>query len=373
MSHQPHHHPQSHRRGVRRWTALVIGGLAGILGVLAAHAANAAPPPPPTVSVVDYDAHSSTEYAAKWSNPYGPLDGVVPQVSSAGAVRLTDVPFKPGTDFSVFDHLKYIAISNQSFTAPRTGSITFSVDIAARTPGAVHGHVVHGVYGPPGSAAAGLPGTGPYSAALLEGQQAGVVLNMIDFCTGQLFDWFVSGNYAFPLVERLPTSVTGNTSNPGCPGATEVGLDTAYTQIITNIRVAAEQTHRVAITFTRAGGQATVTYTLDGTPVAVVTDVGVPLDQRRFVKPWTGIYPSLGPGERLARDIGSFSIGHGLFSLLDAYPFQLGCSPVSATPGVGECPAETADLSVSISPSERSFGQGADGVFSNFRVRTLGS
>ena len=29
-------------------------------------------------------------------------------------------------------------------------------------------------------------------------------MNMVDFCTGQLFDWFVAGKTAFALIERLP-------------------------------------------------------------------------------------------------------------------------------------------------------------------------
>jgi hypothetical protein len=33
---------------------------------------------------------------------------------------------------------------------------------------------------------------------------------MIDFYTGQLFDWFVSGNTAFTLTERLSSAVTGS-------------------------------------------------------------------------------------------------------------------------------------------------------------------
>ena len=62
-------------------------------------------------------------------------------------------------------------------------------------------------------------------------------MNMVDFCTGQLFDWFLAGNTAFTLIERLPTNVTGNTSNPGCPGATYVGRDKMYTQIVDEVPV----------------------------------------------------------------------------------------------------------------------------------------
>ena len=59
--------------------------------------------------------------------------------------------------------------------------------------------------------------------------------------------------------------------------------------------------------------------------VTRINDVGVPLD-KQHVK-YTGTYPSLGPGENLAGQIHSFSIGHGLFSLLDAFPFLADPTP----------------------------------------------
>ena len=45
-------------------------------------------------------------------------------------------------------------------------------------------------------------GKRPWQAVALEGQQAGATLHMIDFRTGQLFDWFVSGSTAFALIEQ---------------------------------------------------------------------------------------------------------------------------------------------------------------------------
>ena len=159
---------------------------------------------------------------AKWSNgpggAYGLGDmGVAPGDTRSfadGSFYIDDAPFRTSADFSVFDHLKYIATSNQSFAVPARGSVEFSSEITAVTPGTVPGRVVHGTCGPPGS----YPNGEPYSATVLQGQQAGAVMNMVDFCTGQLFDWFVSGNTAFTLIERLPTSVTQNTSNPACAG-----------------------------------------------------------------------------------------------------------------------------------------------------------
>ncbi len=60
----------------------------------------------------------------------------------------------------------------------------------------------------------------PYSATLLDSQQAGVVMNVVDFCTGQLFHWLLTADKAAPLIERLPSNVIGNVTNPNCPNAT---------------------------------------------------------------------------------------------------------------------------------------------------------
>jgi hypothetical protein len=348
----------------QRLCACVVTAVATIAGT-----AVGSSPAGAAVSIVTYNAQSLAQYHQMWSNPYGPLDNATLTMTN-GALGISDVPFKSGVDFSVFDHLKYIAISNRSFAMPSRGSLSFAVSIKASTPGAVAGHVVHGQYGPPGSYDPANTTARPYAAAVLEGQQAGVVLNMIDFCTGQLFDWFLSSNYAFALIERLPTSVTGNTSNPGCPNAGFVGLDKAYTQIVRNVRILPGLKHRVQITYTHGASGGSVAYFLDGFQVAAVNNVGVPLDKQGH--PYTGIYPSLGPGEPLADQIHSFSIGHGLFSLLDAFPFQYGCTPPTGT-GPGVCDPATLPYSVSIPASERAFGQGAVGTFNSFTVTTIGS
>lgn len=296
---------------------------------------------------IDYDAKDAAEYAEKWSNPYGRLSldaGGTIAFRNDGGVTVRAVPFVIGADFSVFDHLKYIAISNQTFPVPAVGSITFAVDIEATTPGTQEGRVIHGCYGPAFSWDGIAPCAQPWSGVALQGQQAGVVLNMVDFATGQLFDWFLSEDRAFALIERLPSNVTG---------AGNVGLDKAYTQIIREERVAPGKKHRVEITYTRSPLGASVEFILDGRSFATVGNVGVPLDQQVPAVPYTGIYPSYGPGELLVGQINSFAIGHGLFSLLDAFPFQHPDRP---------------DLSVSIPLSQRLFGQGAQGTWKNFRV-----
>jgi len=80
---------------------------------------------------------------------------------------------------------------------------------------------------------------------------------------------------------------------------------------------------------------------------------------------YTGIYPSLGPGESLAGKISSFSIGHGLFSLIDAFPYQHPDSPLLSVsiPVGNSSPADAGRA--------RLFGQGADGTWDNFIVTTI--
>jgi hypothetical protein len=298
-------------------------------------------------SVIVYDDFSKpgktgytiTDYSMKWTNPYGPGE----MASTGGDTRLfkgnkfsiSAVPFTVGFDFSVFDHLKYIAVSTQQFAVPARGSLMFSSVIQAQTPGTQPGRIIEGTYTESGE---------PYAQPTFEGQQAGAVMNMIDFGTGQLFDWFISGSRAFTLIERLPSNVTG---------VGNVGLDKAYTQIIDEFKVGPGP-HKVAIRYSRDGGNAWVEFFLNGKLVSRVDNVGVPLDKQG--QPYTGVYPSYGAGEPLAGQINSFSIGHGLFSLLDAFPFQHPDRP---------------DLAVSIPVENRLFGQGARATFDRFTVETV--
>jgi hypothetical protein len=192
---------------------------------------------------------------------------------------------------------------------------------------------------------------------------------MVDFCTGQLFDWFISGNTAFPLIERLPTSVTGNTSVPGCEG-NYAGPNEMYTQIIKEVPLTAGVSHKVAIRYTRTPTISYVEYFLDRKLVSKVKNIGVPLDVQGVS--YTGTSPSIpgATGEDLRTKINSFSIGHGTFSLLDAFPYQWGWFDVcpGGSPSVLE--AAACGLSVSIPPSERLFGQGVRAHFDNFTVTT---
>src|SRR6266566_2490590 len=94
-----------------------------------------------------------------------------------------------------------------------------------------------------------------------------------------------------------------------------------------------------------------VEYLLDGKLVSKVERVGIPLDAQGV--PYSGTYPSRGPGELLRDKINSVVIAHGLFSLLDAFPFQHQDAPA---------------LNVSVPMSERLFGQGIKARFTNFVV-----
>ena len=302
--------------------------------------ARKANPKRPGTTVIVYDnfrkpgGYTLADYNEKWSVSPGEMAIEDTRRFDNRTFSISATPFRTGKDSSVFDHAKYTAISKQLFAVPEIGSISVSIDIAAETPVTVAGHVVHGTYVQSGA---------PYAAMVLQGQQAAATLHMIDFATGQLFDWFVSGNTAFPLYERLPSSVSGS--------AEHVGIDKMYTQITDEVAIAAGVPHTVAIRYTRDRRRARVEYLLDGKRVRKIDNIGIPLDAQG-VK-YSGIYPSLGRGELLRERINSVRIAHGLFSLLDAFPFQ---HP--------EAPA----LNVSVPMTERLFGQGVRARFANVVV-----
>jgi len=279
--------------------------------------------------------YTLADYDAKWSVlTLGEMATEDTRQFDNHTFLISATPFRFGKDSGVADHGKYLALSKQVFRVPEIGSITFSMDIAAETPGTVKGRVVHGTYVQSGA---------PYTATVLQGQQAAATLHMIDFATGQLFDWFVSGNTAFPFIERLPSNVSGS--------AERVSTDKMYSQIIDEVPIAPGIAHTVAIRYSRDRGGSRVEYLLDGKRVSQIEHVGIPLDVQRVT--YSGTYPSLGPGELLRDKINSVVIAHGLFSLLDAFPFQ---HP--------DAPART----VSLPMQERLFGQGARAKFANVVV-----
>ena len=312
--------------------------------------------------------YSLSDYHDKWMTPYGLGEMAVEDTRnfSGGHLNLSAVPFRTGADVGVNDHTKYLAVSTRTFPVPLEGTLVLSSDIKASTPGTAPRLTQFGAFGPSGS---WLDPTCPpmapeYRARVSQGQQAALVMNMIDFCTGQLFDWFIASDTAFALIERLPTVVTGNVKNADCPDATEVGLTKMYTQIIREVRVRPEEWHHVDIALTRQGGEAWVDYFLDHRPIAHVEKIGIPLDKQGV--PFTGVYPSDGDGELLAEQLNSVRFGHGLFSLLDAFPFQHPEAPdLSVSIPVGD------PLSRGAAGRVRLFGQGASGSFGNFTTLTI--
>ena len=284
--------------------------------------------------------YALADYQALWDNIYGPGEMAVEDTRrfEDGVFTVAAAPFRTGADKSVFDHIKYFGVSRRTFAPPRAGSLTLQATIEAKTPGVERGRVVHGIYGPSG----GGPTGSPYSAMLLDAQQASVTLHLIDFETGQLFDWLVSDRVAMCLVERLPSSVTGS----GIP----VGADKMHTQIIMEHPITPGP-HVYGIRFSRGVERPGVEFLVDGAVVAHIERVGVPLDWQGRL--YTGRWPAMGPGEDLTDKIESFAIAHGLFSLLDAFPFQYETAP---------------EESISIPLDQRLFGQGAIGRFQNFEI-----
>jgi len=163
---------------------------------------------------------------------------------------------------------------------------------------------------------------------------------------------------------QFQEAVTGNVSNPDCRDATEVGIDKMYTQIIREVPVRRDDWHHVDIALTRHDVEVWVDYFLDHQPVAHIENVGIPLDKQGVS--FTGIYPSLGSGERLAQQLDSVRFGHGLFSLVDAFPFQHpGAPDLSISIPAPTPPIRTAAGRV------RLYGQGASGSFDNFTTLTI--
>ncbi len=284
--------------------------------------------------------YTMADYLQNWATPFGLGEMAIEDTRGFddGRFSISAVPFRTSADLGVFDHIKYFAASTRTFEVPRRGAITFTAEIEVRTPGTQPGRVIHGTYGPPDS----YPSGAPYAATAFEGQQAAASLHMMDFATGQLFDWLLSGQRAFTVIERLPSSLTGS--------PIVAGRDQIYTQIVDEIPISPGP-HQLAITLTQCDGELGVAYLIDGRQVSSVSNVGVPLDVQGVR--YTGTWPSLGPGEKLVDQLDTVVIGHGLFSLLDAFPFQHADAP---------------EASVSIPSSERIFGQGAAASFGRFGV-----
>ena len=283
--------------------------------------------------------YNLTDYSKKWVNLFGLGDIALNDTRRFhdGTFSVSSIPYKLTAD-NVYDVLKYVAYSKESFPVPSIGSISFASNIDVKTSGIQPGKIIHGTY-------TKRPGNPPYvSQPLFESQQAAAVMNVVNFYSGQIFDIFVSSHSALAWYERLPSSLTGSPLN--------VSVSKIFSQIVKEIPISPGP-HAIEITYTRYSDTSTVQYFIDGVEFAKVVDVGVPLNIQNV--PYTGLYPSVGPGEKLVNLIDSFVFGHGLLSLVAPFPFNYPAIP---------------SLYVSIPASERIFGQGTAAKYRDFTVTT---
>lgn len=258
-------------------------------------------------------ASGEAGYRGDWFFPF-PLE---PQAERergfvGGRLQLAANPFTISGD-AVGDAPKYYAQSAANFDLPAVGSLSVRAEIEARTSGVDPGHVV--------------PTAG---RALLEGQHASATLHLIDLHqTGLVLDWLVSETRAFVLYERLQLP--------------SVAPAHAFTQIVAEFEVDPGSSHMYEIRYKRrADGGDEAHWLLDSEPQATFGELGIPLDApARHDRRAIGVYPSRGSGEPLAGKLTSFSVAHGLFSLVGEFPFT----------------------EISIPATERIFGQGIEASF----------
>ncbi|MCK6552572.1 DUF6081 family protein [Myxococcota bacterium] len=287
----------------------------------------------PVTTVVDYENFSDgAGYDTRWFSVhsfYGIGETAATNAKTFAGERLAinAAPFTEAATLDlVWDHMKYFAASTTSFDIPVRGAVMVSADIQASTPGVVARRA------------------NPAGRPLLEGQQGAATLDLVDADgTGLHLSWWVSETKAFALYERV---------FPNGQCATDVG----FTQIVREISITPGM-HNFAIEYRRnalSSAPDMVTWTFDGVPQAWVQNIGIPLDVQNPTK-WNRItYRSLGPGERLQNRLSAFSVGHGIGSMVDEFPFNV-------------CPTNR----LSMSPSERAFGQGVNATFDNVRVTTI--
>jgi hypothetical protein len=154
------------------------------------------------------------------------------------------------------------------------------------------------------------------------------------------------------------TQILGQPSMTGAWPATPVMRGTSSRDFIIT-----PGTHNYAMRYARdldTTAPDAVEWLIDGVVVARVQRTGIPLDvqmpglYRSGDRPIR--YPSLGPGAAMKPLLQNFNIGHGLFSLLDEFPFN---QPIPGAPPPVHIPL-----------SQRIFGQGAIGTWSNVTVTT---
>jgi len=250
-----------------------------------------------------------------------------------GELHLEATPFRTSRN-STLDHAKYFAQSTEYFDVPDHGQITFSADIEATTPGT-----------DPSRSICPAPDEDAPCKTVLEPRQAAATFHVLNIHeTGQLFDWFVGEEQAFCLTERLLSPLVHG-----------VSLDEGYTQILETVDISPGP-HTYEIRYRRSpSGADHAEWYLDGRKVAQQKKVGIPVDVQHPGRYDDITYPSIdATGERLRDEIQTFNVGHGLFSLLDEFPFH---------PRYG-------DHFVSYPEDERLFGQGVEATFDTFEVTT---
>jgi hypothetical protein len=284
-----------------------------------------------TTTVVYDDFSDGSTYAARWASAeavgIGEPEAIKTRAFDGGRLYLEATPFTTSSD-TFIDHIKYFADSTTTFAIPSKGSVRVSGDIQVETPGAVAGHV--------------LPTTG---RVLLEGQQASATLHLMNTHeTGLIVDWLVSQNKALVFYERVVPPQGG-----GCD------LNTMFSQIVKEIDIT-PGAHNYAIRYSRNvtdDQPDTLEWFYDGQLIETVHQAGIPLDKQDPVKYADVIYPSQGPGQLIESAMTNFKVAHGIFTLLDEFPFN-------------QCPG-----GVSIPAAERVFGQGAKAFYDNITVQTV--
>ena len=246
--------------------------------------------------------------------PFGEPEAFSSRSFDGGSLHVQATPFTTSVD-AVSDHLKYLAVSNDRFPIPPRGSLSVAAEIEALTPGTSPGHVV--------------PTTG---RVLLEGQQAAATLHLLDTTeTGQLFDWFVSEHKAFALYERLFIGVgldKGYTQITGAPNNNHADKPLGGKTASSKSSTLTPGPHQYEIRYSGGGdsnGSDLAEWLIDAVVRARVRHIGVPLDVQNpgyYRNANTITYPSAGPGETLKDKGDDFEIGHGIFSLVDEFPFN---------------------------------------------------
>lgn len=173
---------------------------------------------------------------------------------------------------------------------------------------------------------------------------AATAMNVIDFDTFMVFDFFLTNERIYAFYEHLPFGRGGTYGN--------------YAAFSYAIPVAARSQgdlHRLAIAYDKGAG--TVRWLIEGKEVFRVSAIGMPIDRRYQVLDHGGTPAIFSPNQ--------LDCGMGMFTLLDAGagPSRLELVRLSETPGfyfnprTGGVPSF---VDIASLPGSRLFGQGAE-------------